>query len=124
MRQFQMVQRRCHEYGQDYLGDLIVGVRELHHIVMLVFDTKSEERKRATLELCRVLVDDAAAAGYGEYRTHLSLMDQIASTYDYNDGALMRLNEKLKDALDPLGIVAPGKQGIWPAHLRPTTREQ
>jgi 4-cresol dehydrogenase (hydroxylating) len=119
MRQFEMVRRRCHEYGQDYLGDLIVGVRELHHIVMLVFDTKSDERKRATRELCRVLVDDAAAAGYGEYRTHLCMMDQIASTYDFNDGALMRLNEKLKDALDPHGIVAPGKQGIWPAHLRP-----
>jgi hypothetical protein len=118
MKQVEMVRRRCHEYGQDYLGDIIVGMRELHHIVMLVFDTKAEKQKRLTHELCRTLVSDAAEAGYGEYRTHLCLMDQIAHTYDFNDGAIMRLNEVLKDALDPNGIIAPGKQGIWPSHLR------
>jgi 4-cresol dehydrogenase (hydroxylating) len=117
-RQVEMVRGRCGEYGQDYMGDIIVGVRELHHIVMLVFDTKDEKQKRLTYELCRTLVDDAAAAGYGEYRTHLCLMDQIAATYNFNDGAVMRLNEALKDALDPNGIIAPGKQGIWPSHLR------
>lgn len=116
--QYRMVSRRCREYGQDYLGDLIIGAREMHHIVLLVFDTKSDRQKALTHELCRLLVDDAAAAGYGEYRTHLALMDQIAATYDYNDGALLRFNEKLKDALDPNGVIAPGKQGIWPRHLR------
>ena len=30
----------------------------------------------------------------------------------------MRMNEKLEDALDPNGILAPGKSGIWPKHLR------
>jgi len=118
MKQVEMVRRRCDEYGQDYLGDIIVGMRELHHIVMLVFDTKSENQKRLTHELCRTLVSDAAEAGYGEYRTHLCLMDQIADTYNFNDGAIMRLNEVLKDALDPNGIIAPGKQGIWPSQLR------
>jgi 4-cresol dehydrogenase (hydroxylating) len=118
LRQYRMVSALCHEYGQDYLGDLIIGAREMHHIVMLVFDTESEEQKRLNLELCRRLVADAAQAGYGEYRTHLSLMDQIAATYSFNDGALMRFNERIKDALDPNGIIAPGKQGIWPRHLR------
>jgi 4-cresol dehydrogenase (hydroxylating) len=45
-------------------------------------------------------------------------MDAIADTYDFNDRALWRLNEKLKDALDPNGIIAPGKSGIWPKERR------
>ncbi|KAK5170803.1 hypothetical protein LTR04_003392 [Oleoguttula sp. CCFEE 6159] len=57
---------------------------------------------------------DCAARGWGEYRTHLALMDQIAATYNFNDGAQMKLNERIKDALDPKGILAPGKNGIWP----------
>jgi 4-cresol dehydrogenase (hydroxylating) len=37
----------------------------------------------------------------------------IAQSYDFNNGALWRLNDRLKTALDPNGIVAPGKSGIW-----------
>jgi 4-cresol dehydrogenase (hydroxylating) len=41
-------------------------------------------------------------------------MDLAASQYDFNDHALMRLSTTIKDALDPNGILSPGKQGIWP----------
>lgn len=30
----------------------------------------------------------------------------------------MRFNESLKDALDPAGIMAPGRNGIWPKSYR------
>ena len=66
----------------------------------------------------RQLVADAKEQGYGEYRTHLDYMDLVADSYDWNGGALKKLNEKVKDALDPNGILSPGKQGIWPAHMR------
>ena len=59
-------------------------------------------------------MSDARAEGYGVYRTHLATMDFAASQYDFNDGALLRLSETIKDALDPDGILAPGKSGIWP----------
>jgi len=50
-------------------------------------------------------------------------MDLIADTFDFNDHALRRLNEKLKDALDPRGVIAPGKSGIRPASRREQKHE-
>ena len=99
-------------------GTMYVMPREMHHIITILFDrTKPEERKRA-LECIRVMVDEAAKDGYGEYRTHLALYDQVAATYNWNDGALMKLHNTLKDALDPNGILQPGRCGVWPKSYR------
>jgi hypothetical protein len=95
-----------------------VGLREMHLIVECVFDRADKSMREKALACMRGMIDDAAAKGYGEYRTHIALMDQIASTYDWNDNALMKFNQRLKDALDPNGILAPGKSGVWPARYR------
>ena len=38
--------------------------------------------------------------------------------YSYNDHIQRRVDERIKDALDPKGILSPGRYGIWPRHLR------
>ena len=115
---FDLAKRRHAEFGIDLFPAFCVGLREMHLIVEIVFDRADPERRKAALACLRAMVDDAAALGYGEYRTHLVLMDQVAGTYSWNDGALMKFNEKLKDALDPNGILAPGRCGIWPKRYR------
>ena len=62
---------------------------------------------------------ETAKRGYGEYRAHLDMMDLVAEQYGFNHHAVRRFNETLKDALDPNGILSPGKQGIWPRSMRP-----
>ncbi|KAK3688844.1 hypothetical protein B0T22DRAFT_407519 [Podospora appendiculata] len=115
---FKLGKARHEQYGIDFWPAFCVGLREMHLIVEIVFDRHDPERKEAALACLRDMVDDAARLGYGEYRTHLVLMDQIAGTYSWGDGAIMRFNERIKDALDPNGILAPGRCGIWPRRYR------
>ena len=87
-------------------------------IFAAIFDRNDARQTDAVGDLLRSLMSDARAAGYGEYRAHLAYMDYAAAQYSFNDGALLRLSETIKDALDPAGILAPGKQGIWPRAWR------
>ncbi|GAJ15010.1 unnamed protein product, partial [marine sediment metagenome] len=104
--QYKVTRRRSEELGFDFIGTFVVGMREMHHIVCIVFDKKDHDSRRRAHLLIKTLIDDAAARGWGEYRTHLALMDQIASTYNFNNNSMMKLNETIKNALDPKGILA------------------
>ena len=76
------------------------------------------ESNRQTRTLFRRLIEVAAEHGWGEYRTHTTFMDDCAKAYSFNNNALLRLHERLKDAVDPNGIISAGRYGIWPRHLR------
>ncbi|KAI1504837.1 glycolate oxidase [Biscogniauxia marginata] len=118
--------RRIHEviaaahtrHGFDLFPTLCVAGREIHYITNIVYDRGDAGAKRRAIQLMREMIAECAALGFGEYRTHLLFADQVAGTYNWNNGALMRFNETIKDALDPNGILAPGRNGIWPRRFR------
>ena len=44
-------------------------------------------------------------------------MDLVADQYGWGDHAARRLQQRIKDAVDPGGILSPGKQGICRSRL-------
>ncbi len=116
--QLKRSRKRFAEHDVDFYASFTLGGRFCNNINMLMYDRDDEAGVKTIRSLFNALITDAQAAGYGEYRTHIGWMDPIADTFDYNDHALRRLNETVKDALDPNGIIAPGKQGVWPSAYR------
>ncbi|EPS43627.1 hypothetical protein H072_2365 [Dactylellina haptotyla CBS 200.50] len=101
------------KWGFDSFPTWCVLGRELHYIANIVYDRADADAKRRAMGLMREMIAKAAAEGYGEYRTHLIFQDQVASTYGWNNQALNKFNECIKDAVDPNSIMAPGRNGIW-----------
>ncbi|BAK67457.1 FAD linked oxidase-like protein [Sphingobium sp. SYK-6] len=112
MAQFRRTYERYKEYGMDYQASFAFGERHLINVNAILLDKDDPAMMARVDPFIRALVADAKAQGYGEYRTHLDYMDLVASTYDFNDGALGKLNDRVKAALDPHGVIAPGKSGI------------
>lgn len=113
-----MSRARLAEDDFDYFVGICMYQRFAIHISLMLYDLDQTEQVEKTYAAYADLVRKAAGLGYGEYRAHLTFMDLVAEQYDFNDSALLHLAETIKDAVDPRGILAPGKQGIWPAHLR------
>ena len=92
-----------------------VSARVMVSVVMMLFDASDEAQSKRAYETCRLMVREAGKRGMGEYRAHLDFMDLAADQFAFGDHAYRRFVEKIKDAVDPNGILAPGRHGIWPA---------
>jgi 4-cresol dehydrogenase (hydroxylating) len=118
MGQLKLSRELIAKYDLDFYASFTMGGRFCNNINMLMYDRDDAEGVAKVKALFDELIVKTQAAGYGEYRTHLNWMDAVAASYDFNDNAMTRYNERVKDALDPNGIISPGKQGIWPASYR------
>ena len=88
-------------------------------LILVIFPIERDvDKNRSNRAVFRRFIKVAAEHGWGEYRTHTAFMDDVAASYSFNNRALWRLHETLKDALDPRGILSPGKSGIWPRRMR------
>lgn len=97
------------EFGFDYLGGFMVQQRNMIAVMDLLFDRSNpEERERAHTCFAR-LMSEFGKRGYGIYRTNIAFMDEAAAL---QGPVRTKVNRQLKRALDPNGIIAPGKSGI------------
>jgi 4-cresol dehydrogenase (hydroxylating) len=109
---------------QEFEGDaaLLVFPQSYHPrtlvILCMFYVLPDVEQNQNVRRVFKRLVEVAAEHGWGEYRTHTAFMDDCAAAYSFNDHSLLRLQETLKDAIDPNGVLSAGRYGIWPKHLR------
>ena len=107
-------------YNQYFSAPACWHYRAFIMITSLPVSRLDPEINRRSRAAFRALAQVAAEHGWGEYRSPPFGVDLVAGAYSFNDHALLRFCETLKDAVDPNGIIAAGRGGIWPRHLRGT----
>ncbi|MCC2681283.1 MAG: 4-cresol dehydrogenase (hydroxylating) [Nitrosospira multiformis] len=109
LKQMSLTKQILAKHGLDYSGEFIVGMRDMHHIVDVLYDKTDPAQEKAAYQCFDELLTVFSAQGYGTYRVNSAFMDKVADTY----GPVQRqVHKTLKKALDPNGILAPGKSGI------------
>ncbi|KAF2015802.1 vanillyl alcohol oxidase [Aaosphaeria arxii CBS 175.79] len=108
----------CEAESFDLFCDFFMHERHVIFVNMMTFDKTNPSHIRAVETIFQNLFAEGKKRGFSKYRSHVNAMDQVASLYDFNDHAYRRFVERIKDALDPKGILSPGKQGIWPRRFR------
>jgi 4-cresol dehydrogenase (hydroxylating) len=109
-------------YADQGFTPSFVGGLMFHPRTMICFHAVPTFRNAAdnqrTRKLFEALVRGCAERGWPIYRIHPVFQQLGMQMYGFNSGSLHRLHETLKDAIDPNGIVSPGRYDIWPKRLR------
>ncbi|KAK4187722.1 hypothetical protein QBC35DRAFT_463575 [Podospora australis] len=98
------------EHDLNFFADFHVFDRYVISINIVNFHPSAKQR---LYHLQFALMEHSKRLGYMEYRTHVSFMDATAAHQTFNHGAFGRFTTLLKDAIDPNGILSPGKSGVW-----------
>jgi 4-cresol dehydrogenase (hydroxylating) len=109
LKQMELAKAILKEHGIDYVALFIIGWRDMHHIVDLLYNRMDPAETRRAHDCYGQLLKEFAKRGYGVYRANTAFMDEVAEIYG---PVKHEVNLALKRALDPNGILAPGKSGI------------
>lgn len=110
------MRKRIEEAGLNFLGGILsLNERSCVVVAGIPFDVTDKEQAERAFAVVRLLVKEIGALGYGEYRAHIDYMDAAQDVYSFNDHAYRRFAETIKNAVDPNGIIMPGRHGIWPS---------
>ncbi|KAK1656008.1 FAD binding domain-containing protein [Colletotrichum phormii] len=112
--QYSLAKELFAKAGIDYISHYVAYFRTMHNVCIIPYDRKDKDMRGRAQWLGRTLVKEWKARGWSVFRTHVGLMDQVADAYDFNNGALWKMHEEIHDTLDPNGILAPGRGGVWP----------
>jgi 4-cresol dehydrogenase (hydroxylating) len=108
-KQKTLAKKILNKHGLDYVGEFIVGWRDMHHVIDVLYDRTSEEETKRANACFAELLDEFEKEGYAVYRVNTAFQERVANSY----GPVKRkVEQTLKRALDPNGILAPGKSGI------------
>ena len=103
------------EHDLTFIADFHVFDRYIISINLVMFHPAAKARLP---DVQFALMEYSKGLGYLEYRTHVSFMDATAASQTFNDGAFGRFTTLLKDVIDPNGVFAPGKSGIWNSNVK------
>ena len=104
-----LAKRILNKHGLDYTGEFIVGWRDMHHVIDVLYDRTDPEETQRAHDCFAELLDEFAKEGYAVYRVNTAFQDRVAQIY----GPVKRkVEHAIKRALDPNNILSPGKSGI------------
>ena len=102
-------------HGMDFFSGATLNGREVLNVMPIVYNRDDADERCRARACFDELLTRFAAAGYGVYRTGIGFMDRVA---EIHGATQLGVNRRIKQALDPNGILAPGKSGIHPLGRR------
>ena len=98
-------------FGFDYICEHVVGSRMSRALHVLVWNREdAEENERATA-CFQAFIDEYADAGYPISRPPTEFQPYAMNRLGHN---FLQTCNDIKDALDPKGILSPGRYGVGP----------
>ncbi len=104
----QLSRRILAEHGFEYVVELVCGPRLARALHLILFDRRDPDEAARARDCYRALAAAYAAAGYPVSRAPLDFQAEAMTRLD----SFPEVCAALKRALDPGGILAPGRYGI------------